>query len=224
MSDASHHDTHALDQLFQQGLAELGLQSTAALRERVLVYIALMLKWNKRVNLTSIRDPQKIITRHILDSLSVLPYIQGKRILDVGSGAGLPGVPLAFFAPDKKFYLIDRRSKKTHFLVQVVQATELKNIQVVNKDVEEYHPEEPFDTIVARAFSDVRTLIERTQHLARPGTHFLVMKGIYPHAELEDLPAGYRLLQVAALKVPGLDEQRHVAIVEKERVEKEGHA
>jgi 16S rRNA (guanine527-N7)-methyltransferase len=182
-------------------------------RQRLLAFVRLLVKWNAAYNLTAIRDPQEMITRHLLDSLTLLPYLHGPRVLDIGTGPGLPGIPLAVARPDCSFTLLDANAKKTRFVTQVVGELALKNVEVVQSRVENYRPEQKFDTLVARAFSRIADMLTSARHLCAPHGRFLAMKGVYPEAELAAIPADYVVSEVVALKVPGLAAERHLAIV-----------
>ena len=185
----------------------------AADRQRLLAFVRLLAKWNAAYNLTAVRDPEEMVTRHLLDSLVLLPYVQGPRVLDIGTGPGLPGIPLAVARPDCAFTLLDANAKKTRFVTQAVGELGLKNVEVVQTRVENYRPVEKFDTLVARAFSSIADMLKNTRHLCAPDGRFLAMKGVYPEAELAAIPAGYAVSEVVALKVPGLEAARHLAII-----------
>lgn len=178
-------------------------------------YLALMLKWNKTYNLTAITDPNEMVIRHILDSLSINPFLHGMRICDVGSGAGLPGIPLAIINPNKHFTLIDANNKKTRFLTQVKIELKLDNVEVVHARAEEYQPKIRFDTIVSRAFSMINVMLSNTKHLCCKDGIFLAMKGIYPEKELAELDPNFKIKWVKELKIPELDAQRHLVCVRK---------
>lgn len=178
--------------------------------EQLTNYLSLLTKWNKAYNLTAIRDPLQMVTRHLLDSLAILPYLKGERILDVGTGAGLPGIPLAIADPWRSFCLLDSNGKKCRFLQQTVLALGLKNVWVVEDRAEHFAIEQCFDSIVARAVSSVKEIIENTSHLICPQGQWLLMKGQYPADELEGI-RGTPI--VIAYQVPGLDEQRHLVCV-----------
>jgi 16S rRNA (guanine527-N7)-methyltransferase len=173
-------------------------------------YIHLLIKWGRSFNLTAIKEPEKIISHHILDSLSIVPYLWGKEIIDVGSGAGLPGIPCAIALPEKQFTLLDSIGKKTRFMTQVVAEIKLQNVKVVQSRVEAFHPEKKFDVITARAFSKVDKLWCLTQHLLAPGGELVLMKGLNPQAELEKFS---NRAKVYKLSVPGVLEQRHLVII-----------
>jgi len=182
-------------------------------RQRLLAFVRLLVKWNAAYNLTAVRDPQEMITRHLLDSLVLLPYVQGPRVLDIGTGPGLPGIPLAIARPDCSFTLLDANAKKTRFVTQAVGELGLKNVEVVQARVENYRPEQKFDTLVARAFSSIAGMLTNARHLCAPGGRFLAMKGVYPEGELAAIPSDFAVSEVVALKVPGLDAARHLAII-----------
>ncbi len=191
------------------GCIALGLAVPPEAIDRLLDYIALLTKWNQAYNLTAVRDPDEMVTRHLLDSLAVAPHLTGQRIIDVGTGAGLPGIPLAILFPERHFVLLDSNGKKTRFLVQAKASLGLDNVTVVHSRVEEYRPEEPFDTVIARAFAALTDILSLCRHLIANEGAVLAMKGDAAEAEL--LPAGFRLTGVVALTVPGLaHEKRHL--------------
>ncbi|HQU16232.1 MAG: 16S rRNA (guanine(527)-N(7))-methyltransferase RsmG [Chromatiales bacterium 21-64-14] len=196
------------------GLAALGLSPDSSLAPRLLAYLALLAKWNRAYNLTAVEDPLEQVTRHLLDSLAVLPYLPPGHVLDVGSGAGLPGIPLALAAPRRQFQLLDSGLKKTRFLTQVVAELALTNVTVVRERVEDFRPALPPEVIIARAFAPLDRLLEALRHLCRPGVVVLAMKGIYPGADEPPLPAGFALSETHSLQVPGLAAQRHLLRIE----------
>ncbi len=198
------------EELLARGAAELGLQLSQAQREQLLAYLALMVKWNKAYNLTAIRDPAEMVVKHLLDSLAVLPHLQGGRVLDVGSGAGLPGIPLAIAAPGIDFTLLDSNSKKTRFLLQAKGELRLGNLSVVHSRVEQYRPGQLFDTVTARAFASLADLVTETAQLIVAGGCLLAMKGELPEAELAVLPPGFVVREIIPLTVPALQAQRHL--------------
>ncbi len=193
------------------GLAALGLHLDEATRAKLVVYVELLVKWNKAYNLTAIREPSEMITRHLLDSLAVMPHLYGQRIIDIGTGAGLPGIPLALAMPDRAFVLLDSNGKKTRFLVQAKAALGLANIEVVHARVEEYQPDRQFDVVITRAFASLAGILTGSRHLLAADGEFLAMKGALPQQELKALPPGFSLKEVIPLSVPGLEnEQRHL--------------
>ena len=198
------------DALLRRGAAELAPhldeQQLLALHR----YVALLQRWNSTYNLTAVRDPDAMLTRHLLDSLAVAPHLDEQRILDVGSGAGLPGVVLAIACPRREFHLLDSNGKKTRFLFQVKTALRLDNMNVHQARVEAFRPELPFDAVLSRAYAALRDMVAGCRHLLAEDGRFLAMKGTYPAGELADLPGDCRVTGVTPLDVPGLDEQRHL--------------
>lgn len=184
--------------------------------EQFIHYLDLMSRWNKISNLTSILDPHEMVMLHILDSLSIAPFLQGNRILDVGTGAGLPGIPLAIMQPEKKFTLLDSNSKKTRFLTQVMLELKLNNVEIIHSRCEDFQPNTLFDCILSRAFASLAVMLEVTQHLIAQSGTFLAMKGVYPEAELKELPQGFKLLAVHKLVIHGLDAERHLVCLAEE--------
>jgi len=199
--------------LLIKGLAQLGLDLSDVAQQQLLDYLALLLKWNKVHNLISRKESDNLVVRHLLDSLVALPYIKGSRVVDVGSGAGLPGIPLAIACPQCHFTLLDCNSKKARFRNQAVIELGLKNVTVVDARAEEYLPDQGFDSVISRAFATIADMLAVAGHLAAPGGRFLALKGVYPEQELAELPGGYRLDVVHPLDVPFLGAERHLAIV-----------
>ena len=199
----------------RQGALELGVELSAQQHEQLLAYLALLIKWNKAYNLTAVRDPDEMVSRHLLDSLSVVPFVAaaGDNWLDVGSGGGMPGIPLAILFPQRQFTLLDSNGKKTRFLTQVKLELKLANLQVIHSRVEEFQPEIPFDGICSRAFSSLEDFSNWTRHLGSEQTQWLAMKGVHPDDELQALPADFRLTATHVLKVPGCQGQRHLLIL-----------
>lgn len=193
------------------GIADMGLQVSPVQQKTLLDYLALLAKWNKVYNLTAVRDPHEMVTLHLLDSLSVLPYIRGKSLLDVGSGGGLPGIVLAICVPELQVTTIDTVQKKAIFMRQVKGELGLDNLQVVNARVEEYEAE-PFEMVISRAFSDLDLFMALSQHLLADDGHWLAMKGVSPQQDLDALKVRSK---VYPLSVAGLAAERHLAIIEK---------
>lgn len=181
-------------------------------------YLKLLTKWNRACNLTAVREPHEMVTRHVLDSLSIAPLLEGPYTLDVGSGAGFPGIPLAVTNPHLEFVLLDSCDKKTRFLLHVVQMLNIKNVQVVNARVESFRSSRQFDNIVSRAFASLAKMLERTKHLCKSDGQFLAMKGAYPVAELAEVTDEFIIGEVRNLQVPGLNEQRHLVCIKPARV------
>ncbi len=196
--------------LLEDGILELGLEERLGGDELLMDFVAELMNWNRVYNLTSVRKPADIVTRHILDSLSILEHLRGDRILDVGTGAGLPGIPLAIACPEREFVLLDSSSKKLRFVQQTLGILKLDNVTLENARVDEYQPENLFDTIVCRAFSDLPDFYRNTSRLCNSGGCILAMKGVYPMTEVESLDDKSVISDVVALKVPGLDAERHL--------------
>ena len=201
-----------LKEILLNGLRQLSLAQPIDenQQEKLIKYVELLNKWNKTYNLTAVRKPEQMVTRHLLDSLSICPYLRGKNILDVGTGAGLPGIPLAIVFPERQFTLLDSNNKKTRFVVQAVSELELSNVDVVQSRVEEYKPDASFDTITTRAYSAIGGMVEQTSHLMAKNGVFLAMKGANPVAEIDELPSNYVVEESHIIKVPGLEEERHL--------------
>ena len=200
------------DQL-KRGLIALGLTLDRDTQQRLLDYIALIEKWNRVYNLTAIREPEKMVSHHLLDSLAVAPHLHAKRLLDVGSGAGLPGIPLALAKPDTHVTLLDSNHKKAAFLNQAVMELKLKNAEVCGERVESWQTQNRFDVIISRAFSDMGEFVRITRHLLAPGGMFAAMKGLHPYEEIDKLPPGCKVQQVLPLAIPGLEGARHLVLI-----------
>lgn len=198
-----------------QGALELGVEVSPEQRQQLLAYLALLIKWNKAYNLTAVRDPDEMVSRHLLDSLSVVPYVRdaGDNWLDVGSGGGMPGIPLAILFPERRFTLLDSNGKKTRFLTQVKLELKLVNLEVIHSRVEAFKPQQAFSGIVSRAFSSLEDFANWTRHLGDGQSQWLAMKGVHPDDELQALPADFRLAATHVLKVPGCQGQRHLLIL-----------
>ncbi len=177
---------------------------------KLVAHLDLLDDWNSRMNLTAIRDRPSQLTKHLLDSLTVLPYLQGERIADVGSGAGFPGIPLAIVEPHRHFSLIESTGKKCRFLEHVRDALELKNVEVVQSRAESYKPDVRFDTVIARAVGPLADLVKAAGGLVVGGGRLLAMKGRYPEDELAAKLSGWKVAAVHPLAVPGLAEERHL--------------
>ncbi len=203
-----------LNKLLKEALSENHYAISDANQTKLVTFLELLQQWNTIFNLTAIRSPKEAVYLHILDSLSILPYLHGSRLLDVGSGAGLPGIPLAIIEPDKQFFLLDSNSKKTRFLNQVVYELGLKNITVIHERAENFHPSECFDSIITRAFASLNDMLVATQHLLAPHGQFIAMKGVYPEAELAAVSKPFKLQAVHPLTIQGLDAKRHVVCIE----------
>jgi 16S rRNA (guanine527-N7)-methyltransferase len=200
-----------------QGLDALGITLTPQQREKLIAYLVLLAKWNAIHNLTAVREESKMVSHHVLDSLTVLPQLESHmkrgRLLDVGSGGGLPGIPLAIARAEMPVTLLDSNQKKSAFLKQAVIELQLPNVVVVNQRVEDYAPAQLFATIISRAFADLGEFVTAAKHLLAPGGLFAAMKGLHPHEEIAQLPAGFRLQHTVRLTVPGVIAERHLLLI-----------
>lgn len=195
-------------------LAKAGISLTDQQKQQLLGYVGLLDKWNKAYNLTSVRDPKEMLVRHILDSIVVNPFLKGDRFIDVGTGPGLPGIPLAIVRPDSHFTLLDSLGKRVRFLRQVQHELKLTNIEPVQSRVEEFPAEPPFDGVISRAFASLQDMISWCHHLQKAETgRFYALKGVRPDDELAQLPSGIELVSVERLHVPTLDGERHLVIL-----------
>ena len=200
-------------ELLEDGLYDLELEEILGGDNLLMEYVTELMNWNRVYNLTSVRKPTDIVTRHILDSLTILPHLHGERILDIGTGAGLPGIPLAIACPEREFVLLDSSSKKLRFVQQTLGILNLDNVTLVDSRVEEYKPDALFDTIICRAFSDLPDFYRYAARLCNDEGRMLAMKGVYPMTEVECLEDKSVIDDVVALKVPGLDAERHLVIM-----------
>lgn len=198
-----------------RGAKKMGVALSDQQAQQLLAYMALLNKWNKAYNLTAVRNPDEMVSRHLLDSLSILPFVSAGQWLDVGSGGGMPGVILAIMLPHSTFTLLDSNGKKTRFLTQVKLELGLDNLQVVNSRVEAFSPDHAFDGIVSRAFSSLADFTELTRHLSTPATRWLAMKGLYPDSELKALAEDFSVQQSLELSVPGCVASRHLLILQR---------
>jgi 16S rRNA (guanine527-N7)-methyltransferase len=197
-----------------QGLLGLQLALPRDAERRLLEFLALLQKWNAVYNLTAIRDASSAVSVHLLDSLSVGPYMQGGRILDVGTGGGFPGLPLAIAQPERAFTLLDSNQKKTAFVRQAATELGLKNVTVVCERVEQWQAGEKFNSIVSRAYSSLESFALSCAHLLAEGGVMAAMKGVYPRQEIESLPKQFQVRAVHRLQVPGLEAERHLVMIE----------
>ncbi len=204
-----------LESLLQQA----GISLPDQQKTQLLKLVGLLHKWNKAYNLTSVREPEAMLVRHILDSIVVAPYLDGQRFIDVGTGPGLPGLPLAIVCPEKQFFLLDSLGKRIRFIRQVILELGLKNVTPVQSRVEAFQDEHGFDGVLSRAFASLTDMLTWCQHLPAKQGVFLALKGVYPAEELAALPQGFELVTTHRLDVPQLEAERHLIIVKKQQQE-----
>ncbi len=203
-----------LQKRFKKGLQTLALEANEQQITKCIDYLELMHKWNQRLNLTAIRNPIEMVSRHLLDSLAIYPHLVGQRMIDVGTGAGLPGIPLSIMAPQCQFFLLDSNHKKQVFVNQVVKSLSLTNVSCVHSEVGAYQPTEKFSTILTRAFAPLEHMIPLTSHLLAQEGRFLAMMGKVEQNSLST-PQGFEIENIISLKVPGEEGERHLAIISK---------
>jgi 16S rRNA (guanine527-N7)-methyltransferase len=200
----------------QQLLQQTELDISAAQQRQLIDFVELLVKWNKAYNLTSVRDPEQMLVKHIVDSLVVSPHLIGQRFIDVGTGPGLPGIPLAIGNPDCHFVLLDSLGKRIRFLTQVKSTLKLDNITLVQSRVEDYQPQEQLDGVISRAFASMTDMVQWCSHLIEPKSRFFALKGLYPQEEIEALSDSVTVAAVQPLQVPELIGERHLVILEKQ--------
>ena len=199
-----------LRSLLETGVGKLRLSLQPAQIDQLLDYLHLLQQWNRAYNLTAVTDPEEMVGIHLLDSLAILPFLKGGDFIDVGTGAGLPGIPLAIACPEKHFTLLDSNGKRVRFLFQVRVALGLANVEEVHGRAEQYRPARRFDAVISRAFSALDDMLAKTGHLLKDDGRFLAMKGRYPTKELRELPKDYTVVACHPLEVPSVGGERHL--------------
>lgn len=213
---AAVFDRVALGQVLREGGARLGLTLSDSQYEKLLDYLAMLLKWNAVYNLTSVRDPRQMVTQHLLDAMAALPaFTAAQRVLDVGSGGGLPGLVLAIWAPQMQVHMIDTVHKKTAFLTQVKAELELSNAHIHTGRVEQLEVKQKFDVITSRAFAELADFVNWSGHLLEQGGQMIALKGQAPLEEIAGLPSSWRMKELTPLSVPGMDAQRHLVFIQR---------
>lgn len=203
---------------WQQGWQALGLAASTSQQQQLVEYLQLLQRWNKFYNLTAVRNPDEMLVVHLWDSLSVAPHVKGEYLLDVGSGAGLPGIPLAVLYPEQHWTLLDTNGKKTRFIQQAVGELRLRNVTVVQTRVENWTPPQLFNGIISRAFSSLLEFVQTSgQHLTSDGVLY-AMKGRYPMEEITDLPQEWDVVSSHTLQVPNLNAERHLLELQPNRM------
>lgn len=205
----------ALRAQLEKGFEILGIDCSAQQVDQLLDYLSLLVTWNSAYNLTAIRDPEQMVALHLLDSLAILPFITGENLIDVGTGPGLPGIPLAIMCPEKTFKLLDSNGKKTRFLFHARCQLKLQNLTEIQSRVEQFIPEQTYDTVLSRAFTSVAEMVDKCKHLLNPDGRFLAMKGKFPQSELSLLAKDYKVDVSHRLTVPGVDGERHLIEISK---------
>jgi 16S rRNA (guanine527-N7)-methyltransferase len=200
-------------QRLDAGIEALGLDLPGDAPARLLAYLDLLLRWNAAYNLTAVRDPAEMVTRHLLDSLTVVPFVRGSTLADLGSGAGLPGIPLAIADPSRSVLLVDSNGKKARFMREAVRRLGLDAVHVAHCRVEALDGH--FDCVTARAWTSIADMLSQGGRLLAPGGRWLALKGRVPHEEIDALPAGFRVAAIERLAVPGLDAERHLVVLER---------
>ncbi len=199
----------------QSLLAQTDLTLSPSQVQQLVDYVGLLDKWNKAYNLTSVRDPNEMVIKHIMDSVVVAPHLKGQHYIDVGTGPGLPGIVLAIARPDINFVLLDSLGKRVRFLTQVVHSLKLTNVKPVQSRVEAYHDGIPFDGVLSRAFASLTDMVNWCHHLIDEHGDFLALKGVFPEDEIQQLPVQFTYQDKVVLTVPGLDAERHLIILKK---------
>jgi 16S rRNA (guanine527-N7)-methyltransferase len=194
----------------EAGCRQLPVAPDEAALDQLAGLIALLARWNRTYNLTAVREPQEMVSRHLLDSLAVAPFLTAGRLLDVGTGAGLPGLPLAILFPGQSFTLLDSNAKKLRFIRQAVAELGLNNVEVVHERMQEYQPARAFDMVISRAVASLEVLYRQASHVLAPGGRMLFMKGTLPENEMDEFAPGREVLHIERLQVPGLDAERHL--------------
>lgn len=211
--DKNVSDLQALREQLQRGLETLAITLPTAAIEQLLQYLALLAKWNRAYNLTAVRDIEQMVSRHLLDSLAVLPFVQGKNFVDVGTGAGLPGLVLAIALPQSQFDLFDSNGKKIRFVKQAIGELHLSNAAAFQSRIEQWQPQAGYDAVLSRAFASLSEMATLCEHLLAPQGRLLAMKGNYPDDEIAALPPHWKLQAAHALQVPDEPGQRHLIIL-----------
>ena len=211
----SRIDTAKLNDILMQGSESLSLTLTEQQAEKLVGYVERIDKWNKAYNLTSVREPEQMMVKHILDSIAVAPFIDGKTIIDVGTGPGLPGIPLSVMLPDSSFTLLDSLGKRVRFMKQCAFELGLNNVTPVHSRVEDHKPDQPYDIVLSRAFASLKDMLHWCEHLVDSSGVFVALKGQFPQREIDEVSDHFRIESVKALLVPELEGERHLVNIRK---------
>lgn len=209
-------ELQGLSEKFDEAVALAHLNVTEEQKQKLMQFLAMLNKWNKAYNLTSVRDPQQMLYTHILDSIAIAPLLKDNHYIDVGTGPGLPGIPLAIMCPEKTFCLLDSLGKRVRFMTQVKHELKLPNITPIQSRVQEFHPEQPFEGVLSRAFASLKDMLHWCSHLVDSNGKFLALKGQYPQEEIAELSADYKIETELQVQVPGLDAERHLITLKKQ--------
>ena len=204
------NNLQGLAEKFEHAIALTNIQVSSQQKQKLMQFLGMLDKWNKAYNLTSVRDPEQMLYTHILDSIAIAPMLQDKHYIDVGTGPGLPGIPLAIMCPEKSFVLLDSLGKRVRFMKQAKHELQLDNIEPVQSRVQDYRPEQPFDGVLSRAFASLKDMLHWCSHLVDSDGKFLALKGQYPTEEIAQLSADYTIDTESRVQVPGLDAERHL--------------
>lgn len=208
-------DPNKLNDILISGCEKLQLSVSGLQAEQLVNYVLNMHKWNKAYNLTSVRDPEQMMVKHILDSLAVTPFITANKVIDVGTGPGLPGMPLAILHPSVTFTLLDSLGKRVRFMKQCAYELGLSNVSPIHSRVEEHIPESPYDIVLSRAFASLKDMLHWCQHLVDSSGVFLALKGQFPQSEIDEVSDHFRIESVSELKIPDLIGERHLVTIRK---------
>ena len=204
-----------LHSILASGLEALSLSLSSEQQEQLVDYVLLIDKWNKAYNLTSVRCPKQMMVKHILDSLAIVPHLTGNKIIDVGTGPGLPGMPLAIAFPDKSFTLLDSLGKRVRFMTQCVHTLKLNNVTPIQSRVEALKPATPFDIVLSRAFASLKDMLHWCEHLVDSDGQFLALKGQFPQSEIDEVSDHFQVVNTENITVPNLDGERHLVWLRK---------
>ncbi|MFQ3198164.1 MAG: 16S rRNA (guanine527-N7)-methyltransferase [Paraglaciecola sp.] len=203
-------NNQALSDLLRKHINKTQLQVSSKQIVQLVEFVNLLHKWNKAYNLTSVRDPKEMVVKHIMDSIIVAPHLTEQQYIDVGTGPGLPGIPLAIMHPDKSFILLDSLGKRVRFMKQVAYELKLANIQPVQSRVEDFASQVPIDAVLSRAFASLKDMLHWCQHLVDSAGTFVALKGQLPQQEIEELPEGFKITEIVRLDIPDLTGERHL--------------
>jgi 16S rRNA (guanine527-N7)-methyltransferase len=204
-----------LHSILASGLEALSLNLTDKQQQQLVEFVLLIDKWNKAYNLTSVRCPKQMMVKHILDSLAIVPHLTGENIIDVGTGPGLPGMPLAIAFPDKTFTLLDSLGKRVRFMTQCVHTLKLTNVTPVNSRVENHVGDKPYDIVLSRAFASLKDMLHWCEHLVDSDGQFLALKGQFPQNEIDEVSDHFQIMNTENITVPNLDGERHLVWLRK---------